>query len=127
MPKRKKRRGHYCWACERRRPNETFSGRGHAKHVCRECAKLGGKELAYRQNLRDLQRCISFEGIIRREQRAVFQRFLHHEDPRIRAMAEDMHREDQENRELARALWEAEESADDVVSFHSPTDDHDPF
>jgi hypothetical protein len=31
------------------RPNERFSGRGHARHLCKECAKLGQEELAYRQ------------------------------------------------------------------------------
>jgi len=37
--KRQKRRlpGHYCWACDRRQPNEKFSGRGHARHLCRDC------------------------------------------------------------------------------------------
>ena len=38
-PKRPpKRRGHYCWACGRHRANEKFSGKGHAKHICKECA-----------------------------------------------------------------------------------------
>ena len=29
--------GHYCHACGGTRPNEKFSGRGHAKHICRDC------------------------------------------------------------------------------------------
>ncbi len=45
MPKKKtskpkrppKPHGHYCHACGRRRPNEKFSGSGHASHICREC------------------------------------------------------------------------------------------
>lgn len=32
--------GHSCRLCGRTRPNEAFTGRGHAKHVCRECARL---------------------------------------------------------------------------------------
>ena len=66
MSRKKRERklpGHYCWACGRRRPNEKFSGRGHARHLCRECAKLGAEELAYRQALRNLERCITWEGI----------------------------------------------------------------
>jgi hypothetical protein len=35
--RKKKRRGHYCWACGRVLANERFSGSGHATHVCREC------------------------------------------------------------------------------------------
>ena len=37
--KTRKLRGHYCWACGRRRANEKFSGKGHAKHICKDCAK----------------------------------------------------------------------------------------
>lgn len=32
-----KRSGRYCRLCGRRRPNEAFSGRGHARCICREC------------------------------------------------------------------------------------------
>jgi hypothetical protein len=51
----KRRRGHFCWSCERSLPNERFSGGGHARHVCRECAKLGQEELEYRQTVRDMR------------------------------------------------------------------------
>ncbi|HIE55860.1 MAG TPA: hypothetical protein EYP90_11905 [Chromatiaceae bacterium] len=37
--KRKKRQGHYCWVCGRYRANEKFSGKGHAKHICRDCMR----------------------------------------------------------------------------------------
>ena len=55
MSKRRKRRGHFCWSCERVLPNERFSGRGHARHVCRQCQKLGKEELAYRSARRDIE------------------------------------------------------------------------
>ncbi len=32
--------GHYCRICDRVRPNEAFSGKGHRNHVCKGCAKL---------------------------------------------------------------------------------------
>lgn len=32
--------GHFCWMCERSRPNEAFSGSGHRRHLCRECSRL---------------------------------------------------------------------------------------
>src|SRR5437773_7843989 len=32
--------GHFCWMCQRHRPNEAFSGKGHARHLCKECARL---------------------------------------------------------------------------------------
>jgi len=32
--------GHYCKICGRERPNEQFSGKGHRKHVCKQCARI---------------------------------------------------------------------------------------
>lgn len=34
---RKKRQGHYCRVCDTHKSNESFSGKGHAKHICKEC------------------------------------------------------------------------------------------
>lgn len=28
---------HYCRICDRMRPNEAFSGKGHNKHICKAC------------------------------------------------------------------------------------------
>ncbi len=38
-----KPRGHYCRICGQRKANEKFSGRGHAAHICKACAKRGNK------------------------------------------------------------------------------------
>ena len=35
----KKRQGHWCWGCQRYRSNESFSGKGHAKHLCKDCQR----------------------------------------------------------------------------------------
>lgn len=44
MAKKKKRgkktSGHYCRICGEHKPNEKFSGKGHAKHICKECDAL---------------------------------------------------------------------------------------
>lgn len=37
---KKKLPGHYCWICGERKSNESFSGKGHAKHICKECDAL---------------------------------------------------------------------------------------
>lgn len=34
---KKRYRGHYCWVCRRIRANERFSGKGHSRHICRDC------------------------------------------------------------------------------------------
>ena len=30
--------GHFCRICGRTRPNEKFSGKGHKKHICKNCS-----------------------------------------------------------------------------------------
>ena len=103
--------GHYCWACNRSRPNEKFSGGGHARHLCRDCSKLGTHELAYRQALNDLERCITWEGINPRRRRKTFEQFLSHDDPRIRTLAEEMRDEDLAARRALQNDFEVEEAA----------------
>ncbi len=37
---KKKRPGHFCRICGERKSNEAFSGKGHAKHICKQCDSL---------------------------------------------------------------------------------------
>jgi len=37
---KKKLPGHYCRICGERKSNESFSGKGHVKHICKECDAL---------------------------------------------------------------------------------------
>lgn len=37
---KKKRPGHFCRICGERKSNEAFSGKGHAKHICKQCDAL---------------------------------------------------------------------------------------
>lgn len=84
-----KRQGHFCWCCGRTKPNERFSGRGHARHICKDCHRLGPDELAYQQAVRDIDRMIQWEtGRVKRKQRSNFARFLQHPNERIRKYAE---------------------------------------
>lgn len=79
--------GHWCWACNRARPNERFSGRGHARHLCRDCARLGHEDLAYRQGVRNIDRLVGWDGGVPRRHRKAFDCFLRHENPRLRQYA----------------------------------------
>jgi len=38
---KKKKRGHFCKGCESYKPNERFSGKGHAIHLCKICQSNG--------------------------------------------------------------------------------------
>jgi hypothetical protein len=71
------------------RPNERFSGGGHARHLCKDCQKLGAEELTYRQAVRDIDGMIQWEtGRVKRKQRNRFAKFLRHADERVRRYAE---------------------------------------
>jgi len=47
--------GHYCWVCGRTRANEKFSGKGHARHICRDCARLPREDHDRAQALMDIE------------------------------------------------------------------------
>ncbi len=58
--KKKKKKGHYCWVCKSYRPNEKFSGRGHARHICRDCqreAKSARKQKRKQKKAETLPNC----------------------------------------------------------------------
>lgn len=55
MAKKKKHSGHYCRICGSYKPNEQFSGKGHAQHVCKECHALPKEERE------DMVRCNQIE------------------------------------------------------------------
>ncbi len=40
MAKKRKYSGHYCKICGERKANEKFTGKGHARHICKECQSL---------------------------------------------------------------------------------------
>jgi hypothetical protein len=61
------------------------------------------RDVAYRQALRDLERCTTWEGIIPRRRRKSFARLWEHNDPRILAVAKGMQEEDRMARRLMRA------------------------
>jgi hypothetical protein len=115
---RKRQPGHWCWCCGRVRANERFSGHGHSKHLCRECAKLGPDELAFRQAVRDIDRCTDGSGVILRKMRKQFDHFIEHADARVRAYAEKILVGDI----LQRELWRMEREVDDSLLEDSMDD-----
>lgn len=49
-----KKQGHYCKVCGSYRANEKFTGKGHATHICKDCAKLPPEEKAKQEALNRL-------------------------------------------------------------------------
>lgn len=111
---RAKRRGHFCWVCGRVRSNESFSGRGHARHVCKACSKLGRAELEVLQAIRDFDRLFGFDDVLASKRRPAAEKFLAHPNERVR--------------EHARARLTASEVARLVreMAFRSANDEFDP-
>ena len=47
MAKKKKQQGHYCRICGEYKANEQFSGKGHARHICKQCQSLPEEAVSY--------------------------------------------------------------------------------
>lgn len=65
---------------------------------------MGAAELNYRQAVRNLERHVTWEGIIGRKHRKSFERFLSHPDERIRKYAEQLAAEDVKERAFLREM-----------------------
>ena len=76
---------------------------------------LGKTELNYRQAVRNLERHVTWEGIIGRKRRKSFEKFLSHPDERIREYAVQLAAEDVKARAFLRKMnreWEAGDPED---------------
>jgi hypothetical protein len=92
--------------------------------------------LAYRQGVRNIERCLDFDGRIRRKQRKTFASFLEHENPRIREYAQQLKavldaeseewRKMIEMEEAMEADWRSQEPANWEFE-ESPDNDDIPF
>ena len=112
----RKKRGHFCWCCGCTRPNERFSGRGHARHICRECARLPAEEREYRQGLRNMERLLHDGVYVPRRRRQQFQAFLEHPNARVREEARRVLGEQQREAEERRRIYEEDELLGDDAS-----------
>ena len=56
LKKKRKSPGHYCWRCGRRRANEKFSGKHHAKHICKKCENEKRTELKRKREIANSKR-----------------------------------------------------------------------
>ena len=78
--------GHYCRICGRQRPNEQFSGKGHAIHVCKRCKAMPKSERQVIENMDDIfrfmrQSHISEKNVARLEQ------MVKSENPQVASLA----------------------------------------
>jgi hypothetical protein len=106
----RKKSGHFCWCCRRRRPNERFSGRNHARHLCRDCARLPAEEREYRQAELNIERLLHDGLYIPRRKRAQFDRFLAHPNARVRELAQRILADLERDAEEWRRMRDADEA-----------------
>jgi hypothetical protein len=77
---------HYCRICDRGRPNEKFTGRGHRDHICKDCQRLPRSEREQIESMDELfwfleQSNISAKNIARLEI------LIHHTDSHVKRLA----------------------------------------
>lgn len=92
--------------------------------------KLGKEELAYRQHVRNIDRLLHWDGIIRRKNRAAFERYLSHSDERVRKYANEVKEHNEQRRHEWREMYEAERLEEEryeqyLAGLESEDDAHD--
>jgi methionyl-tRNA synthetase len=88
MPKKKRYRGHFCKVCGRILPNEKFSGKGHAAHICKTCAKKPEDKRLEGIALNRIQRVYRY-GDLSRNNRKLLEDYSHSPNERVRSAAKE--------------------------------------
>jgi len=69
MAKKKHYRGHYCKVCGQVLPNEKFTGKGHAAHICKNCAKKPAEQRDEEIVLNRISRVYMYMDLLRENRR----------------------------------------------------------
>ena len=80
-----KKQGHYCKICGEYKANEKFSGKGHAQHICKQCAKLPAEN---RNEIQIVNRLMSLPFRLSKEQRSWLEKMKRDEREDVRSAAE---------------------------------------
>ena len=79
--------GHYCRPCGRTRANEKFSGKGHARHIWKDCQRLPRAELFRNENLDEIDGYLRGQSVISRKNLDRLAQLAGCEDPGVRECA----------------------------------------
>ncbi len=80
-----KQRGHFCKICGEYKANEKFSGKGHAAHICKQCAKL---PIEKRNEMQTVNRLLNLPFRLSKEQRSWLEKMRKSQSEEIRGAAE---------------------------------------
>ena len=121
MAKNKKRHnGHYCKICGCRKSNESFTGKGHARHICKECQSLPKDEQADMMRCNEVERA-AFRFPMRRQDWELLEKYAKkYKDRESGQFAQEMldmkrgnyapEADDEEADELSGKIYEIEET-----------------
>ena len=76
---------HYCKICGEYKANEKFSGKGHAAHICKECAKLPQEK---RNEMQVITRIENLPFHLSRDQRSWLEKMRKDKRDEVRNTAE---------------------------------------
>ena len=82
---RKGGRGWYCVICGEYKANEKFSGKGHARHICRKCQKLPKEK---RQEIIDENDIMRLSWKLNQKQKAYLNKMRNDPRPGVRETAD---------------------------------------
>lgn len=88
MTRKKYYRGHYCQVCGEVLPNERFTGKGHAAHICKRCARKPLKERQEGIALNRICRVYRYTNLSR-QNRLMLEGYAHSSFERVRQAAVD--------------------------------------
>jgi len=54
---------HFCRICRRQKANESFSGKGHSRHICKKCSRRPASEIRFIEETEELYRFLSQSNI----------------------------------------------------------------
>lgn len=83
-----KKQGHYCKVCGSYRANEKFTGKGHATHICKDCAKLPPEEKSKQEAL---NRLFNLPWHLSNEQKAWLKNRMQDRRPEVKALAQEQY------------------------------------
>lgn len=87
MAKRKPH-GHYCKVCGEYKANEKFSGKGHAAHICKACAKLSPAESSEQMTI---NRLLDLPWRLSKEQIKWLRNRTYDQRPEVRELASELY------------------------------------
>lgn len=88
--RRKKHQGHYCRICGEYKANEKFSGKGHARHICKQCQSLPEDVKADRVRCNEVERA-AFKYPMSRQDWELLERYAQkYKDKESGQFAQDM-------------------------------------